>query len=124
MKKRFRITIDGKVLDVEVELESREELLSQFRNILEAVKEAVAAGATKSRVSYGKNVITSPVPGRVAELKVKEGSEVRQGQTVVVIESMKSFIEIRSPRNGKVRKVYVKQGDSVKVGQPLLEFEQ
>jgi 3-methylcrotonyl-CoA carboxylase alpha subunit len=48
---------------------------------------------------------------------------VEKGQTLVVLESMKMQMQLRSPRPGKVNKVTVRSGDQVEKGALLVQFE-
>jgi len=78
----------------------------------------------RSFVGFSKEYILSPLAGRVVEVLVKKGSNVKKGDTLVVLESMKMLIEVKSDRDGKVEEILVKQGDVVNKGQPLVKFVQ
>ncbi|MGZ5194491.1 MAG: acetyl-CoA carboxylase biotin carboxyl carrier protein [Ramlibacter sp.] len=53
---------------------------------------------------------------------VAEGSHVKAGQTLCVIEAMKVFNEVRAERDGTVESLLVKSGQEVEAGQTLLRF--
>ena len=80
--------------------------------------------AEKSFVSYSKEYILSPLAGRVVEILAKKGSKVSKGDTLIVLESMKMLIEVKSDREGKIEEILVKRGDVVNKGQPLVKFSQ
>src|SRR5215211_2102759 len=61
--------------------------------------------------------------GAVLELRVKEGSAVKEGDTLLVVEAEKATVEVPSPVTGKLSKWLVKQGDVVKAGQTLARAE-
>ncbi|MEJ5186640.1 MAG: pyruvate/oxaloacetate carboxyltransferase [Candidatus Geothermincolales bacterium] len=63
----------------------------------------------------------TPSPG--AEPFVREGSEVKKGQTVCMIEVMKLFNEIPSPVDGKVVRILVEHGKGVEYDQVIMEIE-
>lgn len=67
--------------------------------------------------------ITSRVPGKIKEIRVTEGQSVKQGDTVIVMESMKMEIEVKANRDGVVKTVYVKPGQFVAPGTPLILVE-
>ncbi len=67
--------------------------------------------------------ISSPMPGKVVKVFVKEGDEVTEGQTAVVISAMKMESEYKIPMDGKVKKVNVKDGDTIEGSQILIELE-
>lgn len=61
----------------------------------------------------GEAAIKAPMPGVVVETPVAEGDEVKQGQTVIVLESMKMHNEFKSPKDGTVHAMRVAKGDKV-----------
>jgi acetyl-CoA carboxylase biotin carboxyl carrier protein len=54
---------------------------------------------------------------------VEVGSVVKQGQTVLIIEAMKTMNHIPAPRGGTVTAVLVENGQPVEYGEPLLIIE-
>ena len=73
--------------------------------------------------SSGEGVVTSPMPGKILRVLVKEGEQVKTGQGLVVLEAMKMENEIPAPKDGVVKKILVKEGETVNTGQPLIELE-
>ncbi len=79
------------------------------------------ASATSHLTSpTGEVVVASPMPGLIVEVPVKVGQEVKKGQTVVILESMKMENELKAPRDGTVHRVEVQKGDSVEQNKPLV----
>ena len=68
------------------------------------------------------NVVRSPMPGLVLEVKVSVGSLVYRGQDLIVLESMKMESCIPSPCDGVVSEVNVQQGQTVETGDVLIRF--
>ena len=66
--------------------------------------------------------ICATVSGRVVQCLVNEGHQVKAGEEVVKIESMKMEIPVESEINGQVTKVLVQEGDEVQEGQVLVEL--
>ncbi len=64
--------------------------------------------------------VTSPLPGVIIEVSVKEGDTVSAGQKVAVLEAMKMENEIQADRAGVVTKVNVNKGDSVLEGAAIV----
>ncbi len=83
----------------------------------------VAPAAPAAPVPAGEGVVTSPMPGKILRILVKEGEQVKTGQGLVVLEAMKMENEIPAPKDGVVKKILVKEGDTVDTGQPLIELE-
>jgi 3-methylcrotonyl-CoA carboxylase alpha subunit len=67
--------------------------------------------------------LTTPLPGVVVSVSVKEGDTVTAGQTLLVIEAMKMEHAIKAPRAGKVRSMKHQVGDRVREGSTLAEIE-
>lgn len=63
----------------------------------------------------------SPEPGATAFVKV--GDQVAEGQTVLIVEAMKTFNPIPAPRAGKVAQILVSDAQPVEYGEPLLILE-
>ncbi len=68
----------------------------------------------------GEVVVKAPMPGLVVALPFAEGAEVRKGQTVLILESMKMQNELKAPKDGTLTRVHVSQGQSVEQNKPLL----
>jgi propionyl-CoA carboxylase alpha chain len=75
----------------------------------------------KKAADTGKQVLC-PMPGLVVSIAVKEGQEVKAGDTVAVVEAMKMENVLRSEIDGTVKKINAKQGDSLAVDAVILEF--
>jgi 3-methylcrotonyl-CoA carboxylase alpha subunit len=67
--------------------------------------------------------LTTPLPGVVVSVAVKEGDPVTAGQTLLVIEAMKMEHAIKAPRAGIVKSLKHKAGDRVREGSALAEIE-
>jgi acetyl-CoA carboxylase biotin carboxyl carrier protein len=63
----------------------------------------------------------SPAPGSPAFVEV--GQTVKEGQTVLIIEAMKTMNQIPAPRSGKVTQIMVSDASPVEFGEPLLVIE-
>jgi biotin carboxyl carrier protein len=57
--------------------------------------------------------VLSPITGSVWRVSVTEGASVGEGETLVILESMKMEIRVKSPHNGRVVELRVKEGDSI-----------
>lgn len=79
-----------------------------------APKPAAPAGAGKP--------VTSPLPGVIIEVSVKEGQTVKAGQKVAVLEAMKMENEIQAPADGTVTAILVNKGDSVLEGAEIVKI--
>ena len=67
--------------------------------------------------------LNAPMPGKVVEVKIKKGSSVKKGDTLVILEAMKMEHKVSAPANGKISKVLISQGDQVENGQTLIVLD-
>jgi pyruvate carboxylase subunit B len=111
----YFIYIDGQLEEVMVE------------SLLEIVPSA--AGRIDSH-SGGRSIrpkathegdVTTPMPGAVVAVKVRQGDRVKAGQTVLVVEAMKMQSEVHTPITGAVKAIYVAEGDRVNPDEVLVE---
>lgn len=68
--------------------------------------------------------LASAIPAVVVQLLVEPGDEVRAGDKLILLESMKMVIPIQAPHDGRVARILCAEGDSVPAGVPLVELEQ
>jgi biotin carboxyl carrier protein len=71
----------------------------------------------------GRQVVRSPMPGKVVKVLVRAGDEVKQGQGLVVVEAMKMENELRSPKDGKIVEVLAAEGQAVEANAKLCTVE-
>jgi len=67
--------------------------------------------------------LIAPMPGKVIDVKVKKGSKVKAGDTLVIIEAMKMEHSIKATETGKIAKVMIQLNDQVDNGATLLVLE-
>ena len=67
--------------------------------------------------------LQAPMPGLIIKVRVEVGQEVRQGETCVILESMKMQNELKAPVNGVVKSILVEAGQTVDKGNVLLTIE-
>ena len=79
--------------------------------------------------SNGTNV-TSPIVGTAylaaepgAKKFIEVGQKVKKGQTIMIVEAMKTMNHVPSTENGTVSKIFVKDGELVEFGQPLISIK-
>ncbi len=145
---RYRVTIDGRVYDVDiddprarpvtarlsgtaysVDVEpTRRDAADQAAPAVEPEPEPPDEASTaplfrsESAPESGgaPRTMTAPIPGAVTKVATSVGLPVERGGELLTIEAMKMFNVIRSPWRGTVTTVHVKDGDRVVQGQPLV----
>ena len=63
----------------------------------------------------------APEPG--AKKFIEEGQKIKKGQTILIVEAMKTMNHVPSTQDGVVSKVLVKDGEPVEFGQPLISLK-
>ncbi|MEY8848613.1 biotin/lipoyl-containing protein [Psychroserpens sp. XS_ASV72] len=69
------------------------------------------------------NNIKAPMPGLILEINVKVGQEVKEDDSLLILEAMKMENVITSPREGIIKSVNINQGETVDKNALLVEFE-
>jgi acetyl-CoA carboxylase biotin carboxyl carrier protein len=64
--------------------------------------------------------VTAHITGTVWKIEVKEGDHVSEGQTCVILESMKMEMPVEAPAGGTVEKIACSEGQAVSEGDTLL----
>ncbi|MDN4982498.1 acetyl-CoA carboxylase biotin carboxyl carrier protein [Bradyrhizobium arachidis] len=97
---------------------------------LVAAPAAAAPAAAGPDLSKHPGAVTSPMVGTAywapepgAKPFVEVGSKVSVGQTLLIIEAMKTMNQIPSPRSGTVTQILIEDGQPVEFGEPLVIIE-
>ena len=64
--------------------------------------------------------VNAHITGTVWKIEVKEGESIAEGQTCVILESMKMEMPVEAPAAGTVETIHVKEGQAVSEGDPLV----
>ena len=116
------VTVNGDTYKVEMEPEAEPE---KKKVVIKPVQQQEANNDTAepSANVNTNDAVKAPLPGVVTEIKVAVGDEVKQGDTVVVLEAMKMANNLEANKSGKVAAVLVKVGASVMEDTPLVVIE-
>lgn len=71
----------------------------------------------------GEFHLRAPMPGLVVAVPVTEGQEVKKGEVILILESMKMQNELKAPRDGTIGRIRVRPGESVEQKQTLLSVQ-
>lgn len=71
----------------------------------------------------GEFHLRAPMPGLVVTVPVTEGQEVKKGEVILILESMKMQNELKAPRDGTIGRIRVRPGESVEQKQTLLSVQ-
>jgi biotin carboxyl carrier protein len=95
---KYKLFIDGVVIEIKKQ-----------SKITEIIEKSLSLKGTVSRV----NNITSQIPGRVVKVSVSKDDTIKEGDPILVLESMKMQIAIKSNKDGIVKEIKVKEGSTV-----------
>ena len=133
--RKFKITVDGKVYEVEVEEvgenKASEGAVSAPQPVVTKVKEEpvkpkpakVSNSPAPSKVptaAVAGEEVVAPMPGKVLQLKVSEGDSVKEGDTLLILEAMKMENEIIANASGSIKKIIAAVNDMVDTGDVLM----
>lgn len=68
-------------------------------------------------------IISSPMPGKIVKILVKEGDEVKAGDTVIIVSAMKMESEYKVKKDRIIKEIKVKEGDTIQAHQALVVIE-
>lgn len=92
-------------------------------NVEDEREKRLRAAAGGGVAEGGEFHLKAPMPGLVVAIPVTEGQEIKKGQVLLILESMKMQNELKAPRDGLVDRIRVKAGESVEQKQTLLSVQ-
>ena len=118
------VTVNGTVFHVEIE---KQETLKK-KPVVAPRPAATGAAAPAAKpaaapAAAGTTVVKSPLPGSIVKVMVQAGQEIKKGDTLLSMESMKMENVIASEVTGKVKSVLVQPGQNVMQDDKLVEIE-
>lgn len=91
---------------------------------------ASIAAAPPAEAAAHPGAVPSPMVGTVylatepgAAPFISVGAQVTQGQTILIVEAMKTMNQIPAPRSGTIKQIFVEDGQPVEFGEPLVIIE-
>ncbi|ELV8693509.1 sodium-extruding oxaloacetate decarboxylase subunit alpha [Vibrio fluvialis] len=112
----YSVRVDGQVYNVEVGPQG------QLTSVIPTAATQAAPVIAPAETVSDAEAVPAPLAGNIFKINVQTGSEVAEGDILIVLEAMKMETEIRAARGGVVQDLHVKEGDSVTVGEPLLSL--
>ncbi|MFW5973480.1 MAG: biotin/lipoyl-containing protein [Bacteroidota bacterium] len=129
---KLKITVDGKLYEVEVEVSDPKLEGPTYVPPLHAKMPGSsppagvprkAPPAATTEVADESKVCRSPLAGTVARINAEVGKAIEENDVLMVLEAMKMETEITAPFAGTVKAIPVEVGSAVKQGQVLVEIE-
>ncbi|MGB8086386.1 MAG: acetyl-CoA carboxylase biotin carboxyl carrier protein subunit [Nitrososphaeraceae archaeon] len=95
--------------EVKLLIDGTEMKISKHSKLSDVLEKSLS----KISMSTGVNSLTSQIPGRVVSVIGKQGDSVNKGDSIVVLESMKMQVAVKSHKDGMIKEIKVKQGNTV-----------
>lgn len=133
--KKFNITVNGVSYEVDVEeikdgaapvtaAAPRPQAAAPAPAAPAAPKPQAAPAPTPTAAApAGGTTVESPMPGNIWKVIVKEGQQVKEGETLIILEAMKMENEIPAPCDGVVASLHVAEGAAVNGGDILVSIK-
>ena len=67
--------------------------------------------------------VIAPMPGKIVDIMIEDGAEVKEGDPVLILEAMKMQNEITANKTGTIKHINVKSGDNVNKDDVLIELD-
>ena len=128
---RYKVTLNNRVYEVEVE-QGEAMLVDEYElkapaaaapaaPVAAAAADAAApAAAPAGGALAAGEVVKSPMPGNILKILVSQGQQVKEGETLIILEAMKMENEIVATRAGSVAQIAVSKGQVVETDTPLV----
>lgn len=114
--KMYRVNVNGNVYDITVEVLDAAEAKAAPAQTAPAPAASAAPAQAAPAPAAGEEKITAPMPGTILAVNVSNGSQVKKGDVLVVLEAMKMENEIMAPCDGTVNGLSVSKGATVEAG--------
>ena len=124
---KYRITVEGKTYEMDVELIGANgavvaPVAKTAAPVVTAPKAAPAPVAAKP-AEVGSGSVVAPMPGTILKVLKATGDAVKAGEVVLILEAMKMENEITAPASGTVGSLNLTEGSTVAGGDLLFEVK-
>ena len=109
------VTVNGETYSV---VREPEPVVEKKKKVVKPVAAKPSAGGDEMQ-----DALRSPLPGTVIEILAKSGQQVKEGDTLIVLEAMKMNNNLTAEKDGVVKSILVAEGEAVKENTPLVTFE-
>ena len=122
---KYRITVDGKTYEMDVELIGANGAAVQpvAKAAAPVVSAPVAAPAASKPAAASSGSVTAPMPGTILKVLKADGDAVKAGDVVLILEAMKMENEITAPADGVIGSLGLTEGSTVAGGDLLFEVK-
>ena len=109
----YTVNVNGQAFSVEVSVGGAAPQTA-------ATAPAAQPQATAAPQAVSGTTVNAPLPGSIFSIPVKVGDQVKEGDAVIIMESMKMETEVHASTSGSVKSILVQEGQNIKTGDALL----
>ena len=110
--KKYRVTVNGTAYEIELEALA-ESAPASFVSAPAATPVPAVPAAT---APIGGEQVTAPMPGTILAIQVVQGSSIKKGDVLMILEAMKMENEIMAPCDGIIASIHTEKGAAVETG--------
>lgn len=117
---QYEVEVDGKRYNVKVGPTGKLDSVKSASSDEQSKSSETQSDASGESSSGEGETIKAPLAGNIFKVVAKEGTTVKAGDVVLVLEAMKMETDIKAEKDGTVQSLHVKEGDAVTVGDALV----
>ena len=118
--KKYNVTVNGTAYEITLEVVDAADVKTTASPAPAAAPAPVAAPApAPAAAPAGGETVVAPMPGNILAVNVQNGSAVKKGDVLMILEAMKMENEIMAPCDGTIASVNVTKGSTVETGAVL-----
>ena len=128
-KGTYSFIFEGKAIELEISKTAKPKVFEIYNSCHIFKTEVVDAEAkyqknrSQSDVDSDEATISSPMPGKVVKIPVKEGDEVMAGQILIIVSAMKMESEYKAKKDGVVKEILISEDDTIDGDQVLIVLD-
>jgi biotin carboxyl carrier protein len=119
------VSIDDKMYSVRQtkRTPSSVDFILNGRSIQALILKETETHTIQSVVASLNELVSSNFPAKVVSIKVSKGNDLKEGDTLLILEAMKMEAQIKAPKNCRVVEIFVREGEMVPRGAKLVQLK-
>jgi biotin carboxyl carrier protein len=121
--KELLLNMDGKIFNIIIDSNSLSHSVFVNGKLFKIEKKSALKILREERGKLRKRDVKTSMPGKIVSVLVREGDEVKEGQSVLILEAMKMQNEIKAPQSGRITRINFNPQEYVEAGAVLFSVE-